>query len=1276
MGRFDDLRQKAGITQPTGGGITKRPERVEISTRAVTPAPTPPIFPRPVRPTRIMETPSLDITQSPLMKTIQAQPVTSPPPTYLESLKSLIPTKEQMAGVFNLPTAQKAAETLINKLGRPSQIIAEYATPNAPFIGELPGGGYGEIPGTNARQAFLERTGQKPATGFGEKALGMVAAPFAVPGAGLGTGTELSQVAKQTLERITPKLASSLGGRVIQGAAVGAPIGAGTELATGTGRAGDVALGGALGAGIGAAAPLLGAAVGKGIQSLRELGAKRVAGVTTEVSGEAPIITRVGEVPPVAEPVPDVVPQEPITPRIEEPPLPSRPLTATSTPEEVLQSVQQPRVRDRVYNFLDEAEQAARERINKRRNIGFVPTGGNEAVDWSIIGAAKLGKGTIKAADWTEEMVKELGEDFRQHAPKIYQQSKELLRRQERIASKEGQAADVFNAGAGNAASFEQKISRQVNQRKKTWDQKTEQARTQFTDRRAALEGLEKRVTGKVASAESSLYKSSRLFAGVSEKANQIITDRLTPIINSVENAKYTSDDLGRYALAKHAQDVNNAGYKSGFTNAEIDDVIRKYESIPEMEQARLQLIQVNKDMLDELVNSGVTSAALRDTLNERWQNYIPLFRSFEDDPETFAAGLGQSLKSIGDPIKALKGSERAVIDPLENMVKSIYQSVTAAERNKVKLQLSNLSKADPDGNYIRKLSDDEAIGKKNVVPVRENGETVRYEVEPEVYKAFAGLDDESGNMLMNALAAPASWLRAGATLTPDFALRNPMRDVVQAFITSKSGFNPVIDFPIGMYQTITKGKYYKDWIDNLGAYGNTLSMDRDMHREALAAVLKEPVSKKFVNVISGKALVKLMRTITDTTESATKVGEYRKAIKKGVTPQEAAYRARDLMDFARAGTSIKPANRIISFLNANIQGKSKLLRSIKENPASTLTKMFTGVTVPTMGIYAWNHNQANEVQRQTIDEAPDWQKDAFWMVAVPGTDMVARIPKPFDVAPVFANLPERVLDRIYRSNPVEMDEWIKNTLKESALPTQISGLLPLIEGMSGYSFFRQGDIVPEREKGLQLKDQYDPIRTSEVAKLLASGVRSVAGEEGTFKNFGSPRIMENTIKGFTAGLGTYATDSIDALLKGPNVPFTGGKKLYPPLIERPTPPEKRAEQSPFARSFLVDPLGATKSMDKMYREIDRLSREESSRQLRGEEPTMIGKKTVHLPTETAKRLVDLQGVSKDISDINKTIRAIESDKVKTAKQKRNELEPLLAKRNKLSIEVMKNQKR
>ena len=86
---------------------------------------------------------------------------------------------------------------------------------------------------------------------------------------------------------------------------------------------------------------------------------------------------------------------------------------------------------------------------------------------------------------------------------------------------------------------------------------------------------------------------------------------------------------------------------------------------------------------------------------------------------------------------------------------------------------------------------------RKNVVNIYDAGEKVSYEVQPDIYKAMNGLNKEASNILLKILEKPASALRAGATLTPEFALRNPGRDILNATIVSKSGFTPVDFTPI-----------------------------------------------------------------------------------------------------------------------------------------------------------------------------------------------------------------------------------------------------------------------------------------------------------------------------------------------------------------------------------------------------------------------------------------------------------------------------------------------
>ncbi|WP_433581373.1 LPD38 domain-containing protein [Paenibacillus amylolyticus] len=1144
-------------------------------------------------------------------------------------------------------------------------------------------------------------------------------------------GNSLTNLVGGGINKVLPRLSPTTAGKVaetaIRGATTGAISNTGMGLIQGQHSNSDVLKSAALGAGLGAGGDLLIAGTGAGIRSLlaksKGAGAALPDTLPPTVSQGADMAnppaspgqslpetvsaqTDISPVPvtPQQSVVPDAVPaQQPImnqvdtatnispnspvsNPRTEavrkyqaEQSIPSTPKPASddfllSRPgrpvqaaeqaprlstrveqeaAEVVDVVQKSRARDRVYDFLDSAEQAARDRIAKRRgNLNSNPL--PEWGDYAIIGAAKLGKGTIKFSDWTEEMVQELGEQFRPSAEKVYRMAKEELRKQERLATKEGQAAQAFNeSGVGTAETFAGKVRRgSVKKSTTSFEKKWERVRSQFVDEDAALEGLEKRVTGKVNSAENSIYKMARLFKGTPEKANQVVKERLAPLINQIEDAGYTADELGNYAVAVHARDINAAEMKSGFTNAEIAAVIRKYENT-ELEAARQGLVQLNRDMMKELVDNGVVSQELSDVLADRWQNYIPMFRAFEDSAEGFGGSVSQALANVASPIKTLKGSERKVDDPLINMVRNVFQSTNASERNKVATQLKRLADIDVEENFIRQLGPDEQVGRKNVVNVRVNGENVKYEVEPEVYRAMLNLDQESSNMIINILSKPASLLRAGATLTPEFSLRNPMRDVLQAYVTSNSGFNPITDFTVGLIQSIKKGPLYKEWINELGSYGNVLSMDREVHKKALESVLREKPGKKFVNVVTGKSFINMLRAITDTTESATKVGEYRAALRSGVSKQEAAYRSRDLMDFARAGSSVRQANKIIAFLNANIQGKSKLIRSIKENPVGTTTRMFAATTLPTLAIIAANRQFANETQKQTISDAPDWMRDTFWLMAIPGTDMVARIPKPFDIAPIFANLPERAAQFVLDKDPDAFDGFMRRTMSDAALPVQITGLWPFIEGMSNYSFFREGSIIPQREQGLEYKDQYDPTRTTEVAKLLAGIMSKATGEKGMLKNFSSPRIMDNTIQGLTAGLGTYATSAMDSILKGVGA------------VDRPVSPEKRLEQRPFLKAFLVDPLQSTKGTDKLYTRKTELSNEKDSAKLNG----------VPFDKSKALELKVLDRATEKMSKINKQIRTIEGDASLSAKQKRDQIEPLLAQRNEISREAMKLQK-
>lgn len=94
-------------------------------------------------------------------------------------------------------------------------------------------------------------------------------------------------------------------------------------------------------------------------------------------------------------------------------------------PAAVPKEMKDSRVRDRVVSYLDEQERAALERIKARRNrLSSTPF--DEWGDYAIVGASKLAKGAIKFADWSEQMVRDLGENIRPFLSDIYEKSKQM----------------------------------------------------------------------------------------------------------------------------------------------------------------------------------------------------------------------------------------------------------------------------------------------------------------------------------------------------------------------------------------------------------------------------------------------------------------------------------------------------------------------------------------------------------------------------------------------------------------------------------------------------------------------------------------------------------------------------------------------------------------------------------------------------------------------------------------------------------------------------------
>lgn len=450
---------------------------------------------------------------------------------------------------------------------------------------------------------------------------------------------------------------------------------------------------------------------------------------------------------------------------------------------------------------------------------------------------------------------------------------------------------------------------------------------------------------------------------------------------------------------------------------------------------------------------------------------------------------------------------------------------------------------------------------KGKVIQYFDQGKPHYIEVSPNLYDAMTGMNEASLGLMTKLMATPANWLRTGATITPEFVLRNLIRDQWTAMMNSQVGFVPFVDSVRAIADVVGRTDAYEDWLRSGGSYSGFVELSRPSLRKAVKE-LTRPGSWKLLRSLN---IISDMQWISQVMEQATRVAVYKKAVRKGQSAIEAGFTSREATtDFARRGAKTKDINATIAFFNANIQGLDKSIRAAKADPIGFTVKGLATLAVPSLLLYLRNRKEDD------WDEIPRWQRDLFWCFKV--EDRWFRIPKPFLYGQIFGSVVERFAEYVDRQDPRAFDELMVS-LYDSISPISgdpAGGLLPtalrpIVENATNWNFFRDRPVVSESRSDLLPPQQYNRF-TTETAKAL-----------GQKLNY-SPAKIENFVQGYFGGSGQYALQAGDKLLnairqaKGEEVP---GKR-----------PADLADY-PLAKGFVVRPpeSGQAESIRRFYDE-------------------------------------------------------------------------------------------
>lgn len=683
--------------------------------------------------------------------------------------------------------------------------------------------------------------------------------------------------------------------------------------------------------------------------------------------------------------------------------------------------------------------------------------------------------------------------------------------------------------------------------------------------------------------------------------------------------------EFSAYLVALHDLDLHKNKQKATFDYTEDAAVLGKHAGNERFQKAAVAIYKYQDYMLQMLVKEGMLTAKAYHTMRKMYPHYIPFFRDMSDaGMQSFLSG-GKGFIDVSSPVKRFKGSTRDIIDPLESIIKNTFQFVNAIERNHVGRTFAKLADKNGVGQIVERVNGNKAAT-DNTFNVWENGEKVTYETTPELIQTMRMLDKDQSNMVAKILSYPANWLRAGATLSPEFILRNPVRDMIGASIYSKHGFIPVLDTFKGLSLFLKKGDLYWEYMKSGAAHAAMVSLDRDY----LGGQLRDIMSRESKVTKLIKNPIEVLRAMSEATEMATRLAEFDNA-RKGYTSignrlfskeraplstREAALESRDItLDFSRRGSHTKKANQVIAFFNATIQGADKMARAFKEDPRGMTVKTMLYITLPS--VLLWYMNKDDE----RYQELPQWEKDTFWII--PGKENMYRIPKPFEAGVLFGTSFERMLQYFDDAKNNRKSVGFKgfgdrviDSLAPSFMPT---AMIPVVEAMTNYSLFRQRNIIPQSQENLPARLQYGA-NTSEVAKFVGDKINV------------SPYVVDNTIRGYGGGLAGLGLSGIDAA--------TGAKENNA---------SKKWYEAPGLRGFTAAPYQSSNSVQRVYDDYKEQEKLHNEFKLTGQRPDGYD----------AKEFAKLKNASDSLKGLNKASKAIINNERMSGEQKREQLDKI-----------------
>jgi len=619
------------------------------------------------------------------------------------------------------------------------------------------------------------------------------------------------------------------------------------------------------------------------------------------------------------------------------------------------------------------------------------------------------------------------------------------------------------------------------------------------------------------------------------------------------------------YGIARRAIHLQSRGIESSVDIEDAKFIIDKYSDKDDWDGVLEGITAWSNHLLDWVVRAGGLGEKEAALMRELNPIYLPFKRAFVNEVGVFR-GTGASMVNRGQSVKAIKGSARPIINPIESLVAQATEMILKAQKINIARLIADLAHKEGVGGFIARvpapltvqsftlenlksqledigvdLSDanlDEIMtvfgrgqqyrGKDNIVSIFRDGKREFYELHPDLYRALSGLDMLDRGILLKIFSPFARMLRLGATgLKMSFNLvRNPWRDALSYVVLSKHKTAiPILDTTKGVLTEIMAKPGDLAW--RFKNAGGSLSGMMGFDRAATMAVYDDLMNQKLkagqkvIKAINPKNVPALLsfflnkvREGLNVFELGPRIAELEKSHKKYLeehpdwTEEDAFVKAfNDAQDvtvnFTKSGYMGKRINEVTAFFNASVQGANKMARAIKDNPVGFFVKGLAWLT--TLTLINWFRIKDKQWYKNL---PPDYRYSNFFFEINENT--ILRLPIPFEVGALFVSLPMAMMDTWETEDPKYIESLKKIIEGQIPRPWNISATTPVIQALENKNYF--GSPIESRTlENLPIGDR-KTYNTSQLAIALAKVVN------GMKKDTISPVKMEYILNQYTGG--------------------------------------------------------------------------------------------------------------------------------------------------------------